>query len=307
MKAKKEKSKIGKIPLLLESELANSPYLEPTELFTRVKHSVNPGDLIASMGAIKKFYDVTKRKVVVAQTIGTLAQYYASAVHPTKDQNGANVCMNEAMWQKMKPLVESQYYIHSFEKYTGQHIDLDFDVIRGKTFVNLPNGMIQAWVVYAFPDLASDLSKPWITIEGKCPKHIEKQVKGKIILNFTERYRGNVSLDYFYLKNYANDLIFAGTDKEHFLFCNQWQLDIPLLKDDNFLDFAYALRECRFFLGNQSTCWNLAEAMKKPRILEVCSFAPNCQPQIGEDSYGYFHQVGNEYYFRTLYNKTANK
>ena len=295
------------LPKRLQNELADAPALQPLELFTSVKHSVNLGDLIASMGAIKKYYDVTKRKVKVLQTVGTLAQYYQGAVHPTQNEHGQHVCMNAKMWEQVKPLIESQYYIHSFEKYEGQEVNLDFDVIRGKTFVNLPHGMIQAWVSYAFPDLATDLSKPWIFIEGKTPKHIEKQIKGKVILNFTERYRGNVNLDYFYLKNYADDLVFAGTEREHFLFCNQWQLDIPRLQDNNFLEYAYAIRDCRFFFGNQSFGWNLAEAMKKPRTLEVCSFASNCQPQVGEDSYGYFHQVGNEYYFRTLYNKTANK
>jgi len=299
------KSVTSELSPRLGSELADSPIV-PFEQFTRIRHSVNPGDLIACMAAIKKFYDVTKRQVIISQTIGTLAQYYASAQHPTKNSDGAHVCMNQSMWERMKPLIESQYYVQSFEQYNGQKIDLDFDVIRGKTFVNLPHGMIQSWIVYAFPDLACDLSKQWIFIEGKCPKHIEKQVKGKIIINFTERYRNNIA-DYFYLKNYADDLIFAGTDREHFLFCNQWQLDIPRLDDKDFLEYAYAIRECRFFMGNQSAGWNLAESMKKARILEVCSFAANCQPMIGEDSYGFYHQVGNEYYFRKLYNKTANK
>lgn len=294
------------IPPRLENELANSPAATQLEQHPRIKHSVNPGDLIACMGAIKKFYDVTKRKPIVSQHVGMLASYYQGAVHPTLNENGQAVCCNDRMWGMLKPLIESQYYVHSFEKYAGQQIDLDFDVIRGKTFVNLPNGMIQSWIVFAYPDLATDLTKPWITIEGKCPKHIEKQVKGKIIINFTERYR-NTMMDYFYLKNYQSDLVFAGTEKEHWLFCNQWQLDIPRLQDKDFLEYAHALKMCRFFLGNQSTGWNLAEAMKIPRVVEVCSYAANCQPGIGENSYGYLHQVGNEYYFRKLYNLTATK
>ncbi len=301
------KPNIPTLPARLENELAQYPQLkEPLELTTTVKHSVNLGDLIACMGAIKKFYDSTKRKIRVAQQIGLLANYYQGASHPTQNESGQHVCMNQRMWDMVKPLIESQYYIHSFDKYEGQKIDLDFDVIRGKTFVNLPNGMIQAWIIYAFPDLAFDLTKPWITIEGKTPKHIEKQIKGKILINFTERYRNN-NMDYFFLKNYADDLIFSGTDREHWLFCNQWQLNIPRIETKDFLELAYAVRDARFTLGVQSFLWNLAEAMKTPRILEVCSFAANCQPMIGEDSFGYFHQVGAEYYFKKLYNKTANK
>lgn len=279
------------------------PTVQANDSVTRVKHSTNPGDLVAAMAAIKKFYDVTKRKVIVSQSTSMLAAYYPGATHPTVNSDGRNVCCNDAMWDMLKPLIESQHYIHSFEKYSGQRVDLDFDVIRGRTFVNMPQGALQAWIVYAFPDLAFDLSKAWITLNGVCPAAIKKQVSGKIIINFTERYRNTV-IDYFFLKNYAPDLIFAGTEREHWLFCNQWQLNIPRLKVKNFLELGYALKEARYMLGNQSMCWNLSEAIKSPRILEVCQYAQNCQPMVGEDSYGFFHQIGVEYYFKVLYNKT---
>jgi len=282
------------------------PTQEPIEYITRVKHSTNPGDLIAAMGAIKKFRDVTGRRLIVAQSTNFVAAYYQGAVHPTVNEQGQNVCCNDAMWEMLKPLIESQDYIHSFEKYNGQPIDLDFDVIRGKTFVNMPQGALQAWITYAFPDLAFNLSDAWINLTGKCPPKIKKQVSGKVILNFTERYRNSV-IDYFFLKYYAPDLVFAGTEREHWLFCNQWQLNIPRLEVENFLELAYAIREARFLLGNQSFCWNLAEAMKMPRIVEICQYAQNCQPLVGENSYGFFHQVGAEYYFRSMYNKTMHK
>lgn len=270
--------------------------------YTRVKHSVNPGDLIAAMGAIKKYYDVTKRKVVVAQSIGALAQYYTGAVHPTVNNEGQNVCCNDYMWEMLKPLIESQEYIHCFEKYEGQKIDLDFDVIRGKTFVNLPHGAIQGWLPMAFPDLSFDMSKPWISIDDNCPENIMEQVKGKVVLNFTERYRNN-TMDYFFLKNYSPEILFAGTEREHWVFCNRWQLNVPRLEVKDFLELAYAIKNARFLLSNQSMCWNIAEAMKTPRVLELCQYAPNCMPMVGEDSHGFYHQTGVEYYFRVLFNK----
>lgn len=287
-----------------EKELAIST--KTIEYYARVKHSVNLGDLYAAMGAIKKYHDVTRRKVIVSQAIDTIANYYPGAEHPTKNNAGQAVCINETMFNMVKPLIESQPYILGFEKYEGQKIDIDFDVIRGKTNVNLPNGAIQGWIPFAYPDLAFDLTKAWITLDGKCPTKIKKQVSGKVIVNFTERYRNNL-IDYFFLKNYAPDLVFAGTEKEHWLFCTKFQLDIPRLEIVNFLDLAYAIRESRFLLSNQSQAWNLAESMKTPRLLEVCSFAQNCIVGVGEHSYGYFYQTGAEYYFRVLYNITANK
>lgn len=272
-----------------------------------VKHFTNIGDLIASLCACKKIYDKTGRKVNYFQQIGMPAQYYQGAVHPTVNSEGVNVCMNQKMWEMTKPLLLSQYYIHGAEEYTGQKINCDFDIIRGdKFFVNLPNGSIQAWLMYAYPDLCNDISKPWIFLPDECPKHILDQVNGKVLLNFTERYR-NPHIDYFFLKDYAKDLIFAGTQREHLLFCNTWGVDMPLLKTNDFLEVAFALKFSRFFLGNQSWQWNTAEAIKSKRILEVCRYAQNCLPFYGEDSYGYLHKEGAVYYFELLYEKTAPK
>jgi len=49
--------------------------------------------------------------------------------------------------------------------------------------------------------------------------------------------------------------------------------------------------------------WNLAEAMKTPRLLEICTFAPNCVHMVGDNSYGFLYQVGCEFWFRALYEK----
>lgn len=291
----------------LKTELAHNEIIPPkSEHYTRVLHTVNPGDLVAAMGAIKKYYDITKRKCIVVQSISTLAAYYPGAVHPTVNESGQNITCNSAMWDMLKPLIESQEYVHSFEKYEGQPCDLDFSVIRNKTNVNLPHGSIQGWIPLAFPDLSFDLSKPWITLSGECPKHIKKQVLNKVVINFTERYRNN-NIDYFFLQNYSPDLIFAGTEREHWLFCNKWNLNIPRLEVKDFLELAYGLKEARFLLSNQSLNWNICEAAKFNRILELCNYAQNCIHMVGDNSYGFFYQVGVEYYFRLLYNTTLKK
>lgn len=302
----KSKPKKITMPRMLAKELAENIVPPNTQIATRVKHSVNPGDLYAAMGSLKKFHDVTKRKVIIAQSVSTGAAYYPGAVHPTVNELGQNVTCNVRMWDKMKPLIEAQPYIAGFEKYEGQKCDLDFDIIRGRLNVNLPHGAIQGWIPFAFPDLSFNMANPWMFVEGKCPPHIKKQVKGKVILNFTERYR-NTMLDYFFLQKYTPDLIFAGTEKEYAIFCNQWGLTIPRLEENNFLELAFALREARFLQANQSMTWNLSEACKFPRALEVCTYAQNCIPMVGEDSHGYMNQTGAEYYFRKLYNETIGK
>lgn len=301
--AKKQTKQPEITKVQLDLSVASTPN---NSMFTKIKHLANLGDIVATFAACKRYYEVTKRKIIYCQCVDTLAAYYAGATHPTTDLSGNCVTLNDKMFVMIKPLVESQEWCHSFEKYSGQKIDLNFDVIRGQTNVNMPHGMLAAWLFYAFPDLATDLSEPYLTLPPIEDDEMLKQVKGKIIINFTERYRNNL-IDYFFLQNYAPDLIFSGTEKEHFLFCNRWNLDMPRLEADNFLKVAYAIKNTRFLIGNQSFHWNISEAMKTPRILEVCSFADNCQPNIGKDSFGFYYQVGAEYYFRKLYNETFNQ
>ncbi len=293
------------LPQRLINDLATASI--PEEAFISTKHFANVGDIFASLGSVKRLYEATQRRVKYHQVVGQEAQYYPGATHPIVDERGVNVCTNSRVFEMAKPLIEAQSYIYSFEQYNGQHIDIDFDVIRGKTDVALPNGLIQSWITYAYPDLAFDISKPWISIPDETTSDILEQVKGKVILNFTERYRSHIPIDYFFLKNYAPDLIFSGTEREHWLFCNKWQLnDVPLLKIDNWLEIAQALKASRFLLSNQSSHWNLSTAMATPRVLEVCKWAFNCHPNIGENNYGGFYQTSIEYYFRIMYNKTKN-
>ena len=291
----------------MKKNKADKVVLAEPELFTSIKHMPNLGDQISVLPACKKYWEVTGRKVMFMQMVNQPASYYNGATHPTQ-KDGVMVSMNDKMFEMMTPLIEAQEYIHSYVKYEGQKVDLDFDVIRGKTFVGMPNLMLQSWIMYAFPDLACDLSKTWMEIPDLKNQSILNQVKGKVILNFTERYRNNVTvIDYFFLRNYTPDLIFAGTETEHYRFCNQWGLNIPRLEVNDFLEYAYAIKNSRFLLGTQSFGWNICQGIHHPRIVELCPYAANIQPMIGEDSFGFFHQVGVEYYFRFLYNKTSGQ
>lgn len=289
-----------KLPQRLENELAAS--IPQSSGFLTVKHFPNLGDQIAVLPSLRRYYELTGKKIKFCQLINVPSAYYQGATHPTQ-HDGIMVSVNQEMFDMMKPLIESQEYIHSYEIYNGQSIDLDLDTIRGKVFVGMPNLMIQCWTMFAYPDLQADLSIPWIELTKKCPPHILKQVKGRAILNFTERYRNNL-IDYNFLANYAPDLIFAGTEREHFLFCQRWKLNIPRLQVNDFLEYAFAIKHSRFLLGCQSFGWNVAQALHHPRIVELCQFAPNVQPFIGKDSLGYFHQVGAEWSFRELYKRS---
>jgi len=148
---------------------------------TRFKHFTNPGDLMATMASFKAYNELSKRKVIVCQQIDVRANYYQGAQHETKDTAGEMVCMNQKMYDKIRPLILSQDYIEDMEPYVGQQIQVDIDVIRKKNFVNIPHGSIQAWPFYAYPDLAYDLTRPWIELnDADIPDRIREQVDGKV-------------------------------------------------------------------------------------------------------------------------------
>lgn len=260
----------------------------------KYRHRVNSGDLLASMAGMKNIFETSGRKGIIYQDLGVLANYYAGAIHPITDKNGRQVTMSKTQWALLKPLLLSQEYIESVEIYKGQKVDVDLDRIRMDAYANIPYGMIQSWIFYAFPDMACDLCKKWI--DGIEPNNL---FSGKIILNFTERYRNN-TVTYFFLKKYKDNLIFSGTKDECASFSEAWNLNIPYLEIDNFLELAQIIKASKFVLSNQSTVWNIANAMMHPRLLEVCNFAPNCQPFIGEKNYGFFNQFCLEYFFKKL-------
>lgn len=282
------------------------------ELMTaNVRHFCNIGDIVTSLIGLKKYYELTGKKLIFMQQLNVRGRYYEGAKHPVV-HNGEQVMTNQAIWDLIVPLLKSQDYIEDAVVYNGQKVDIDFTVIRQHIFVNMPNQAIQQWLFIAFPDIAADISKPWMTIPEVDISNCKLQegdlilpvpeLKDKVIVNFTERYR-NENMDYFFLKNYKEQLIFSGTLKEYELFTQRWELDIPLLIVDNFLQLAYILKQSKFLLSNQSFQWNVCEAAKIPRLLELCAGAPNCQSFIGEDSYGYLNQIGLVYYFETLMSK----
>jgi hypothetical protein len=67
---------------------------------------------------------------------------------------------------------------------------------------------------------------------------------------------------------------------------------IPHLKYrgvNDFLEFARIIAGCKFFIGNQSFPYAVAEALKVNRALEVCFECPNVIPE-GPNGYDFCYQ-----------------
>lgn len=253
------------------------------------KTSCYSGDLIYTLPGIREACRKLKARAKIYLWLDRKWRApYESAKHPYATP------MNATVLRMIKPLLEAQDYIAGVYPWKGEHITVDLDHLRENAITSMPYGSITRWPFHVWPDMQCDLSDPWIW-----PGFKSNETTGnKIVINRTSRYR-NDGIHYWFLKDYQDQVIFAGLPEEHEVFCKEWELDIPLLVVNDFLELAWALRSCRFFIGNQSMCFAIAEAMKIPRILEICPFAPNVIP-CGPHGYDFLHQFALDYLFKDL-------
>jgi hypothetical protein len=262
--------------------------------YLRYKHSKNLGDLISILPGIKHLCETTGKQAIIYQRLNMPVYIYNDGKHPVVDKDGEAVCMNEYMFEMAKPLLEFQDYIKSFEPFKGQETDYDLDTHLINKAIPIPASDIHHWQWFDNPELSCDLSKQWLSVD-------KKNLSSEILINFTSRYR-NPYITYFFLKEYEDKIMFIGTEEEYDDFSNKWELDITYMRVGDFLMLAELINSCGFFMGNQSMNWHIADALKVPRMLEVCSQFPNTLP-TGANGYAYVKQNKLEQIFKILLNE----
>jgi hypothetical protein len=238
-----------------------------------INHSGNAGDIIYALPTIKKIYELTGTPVNLYLKIGKPLVLSGYMSHPL-----GNVMLNQKMVDMLGPLIASQSYINKCETYTDQKIHIDLDIIRSK-IIPLDRGNIARWCGY-ITGVTPSLWQNWLTVEP------DTNYADKIIIARSERYR-NSSLNYSFLKKYDN-LVFVGVKSEY----DDMRKAIPdlqWLQVDDFLALARAIAGCKFFIGNQSFPFSIAEGLKIPRILELYYHIANVIPE-GENAYDFFFQ-----------------
>jgi hypothetical protein len=265
---------------------------------TSFKHSGSIGDVFFALPAVRELAKKKNQKAVLYLEKNVLAAFPEGVTHPTRNENDAMVLLNEEVCNMLIPLLKCQPYLEDVKIWEGEKVDVDLDAIRD-TFVNMPNACLSRVYFYVFPDLACDLSEQWLFV----PDTDKDFAKDKIIITRTERYT-NPNIDYSFLKEFEDDCIFSGTMREYNNFCMNYDLNIQKLPIKNFLDLAQAIKQSKFHLSNQTMAFAMSTGLKHPRVVELCSYAPNVIP-YGKDAYDFYAQVGLEYYFNFL-NGTVN-
>jgi hypothetical protein len=192
---------------------------------------------------------------------------------------GGNLYLRkEHHWQTVRRLLEKQDYINCCElELPGVHIDHNLDTFRP---INKSNRSIHiAKCILMSQNTTYDISEPWLF-------NIEKTHIADVIINRTARYHDKNIIDWNSLK--STNCTFIGSRKEHTQFCNQY-FSLPYYDCKDALEIASVIKGSKFFVGNSSLSFAIAEAMKHKRVLEVCFSKPSCLPQ-GYDGYISLHE-----------------
>ena len=183
---------------------------EEKKVINRFAHFGNTGDVIASLPALRGYYEKSGVKPILYLVKDYPAIYYEGATHPIKDDNGNHVSLNETMCRLLTPLLKCQPYLQdvitiSADDYFDTDIQVNLSDIRN-TFCNIPYGDIRRWYFYVFPDTFTDLCVPYISL----PEIDYEIPKDKIIISRSERYQ-NELIDYSFIKQHQDDCLFIGT------------------------------------------------------------------------------------------------
>jgi hypothetical protein len=262
---------------------AKQPELYPSTEAGAVhfKHFGLIGDIIYAIPAMKAL--AGNKKIHLHLQINQSSLYKKGMKHYNQGK-----ILTEKSVEMLAPLLLSQPEFAVCDILSTQKIDYDLDEFRKFPFDYNTNHICR-WYFHMY-GITADLSKPWLTVAP------DKSFTNEIVIARSFRYRAP-GISYSFLQQYPN-ITFLGV-KEEF---EDLKIQLPHLKYkpvNNFLEFAQVIAGCKFFIGNQSFPFAVAEALKVPRALELCFECPNVIPE-GENGYDFIYQPQFEKVVRQL-------
>ena len=246
-------------------------------------HSGHLGDIINSLAVIQKLSEthICSLYIQANKPLPFNSRYYKNS----KDL----FYLDDRGVDMMLSLLKCQPYLESVEKFNNQLIDINLDYFR-----EIPMSFNEDNVRWysLLTGVHADLSIPYI--------HVEPNLKfeNKVIIIRSTR-RKNIFINYKFLKKYDN-LVFIGLDHEYL----DLKKEVPNLNFydcKNFLEMAQIIKSSKFFLGNPSLGYVLAEGLKVPRLLENFPEFHKMNPN-GANAYDFYFQDHFEKWFDYLYN-----
>lgn len=247
------------------------------------KHFGLIGDIIYAIPAMKAL--AGEKKIHLHLQINQKSLYKKSMQHANKGK-----ILTEKSVEMLAPLLLAQPEFAVCDILTDQKIDYDLDEFRKYPFDYNTNHICR-WYFHMY-GITADLGKPWLTVTP------DLSFKNEIVIARSFRYRAP-GISYDFLQAYPG-ITFVGLKEEY----EDMKKAIPALKHRpiaDFLEFAQIIAGCRFFIGNQSFPFAVAEGLKVKRALELCFECPNVIPE-GKDAYDFCYQPQFEKIVKQLYN-----
>ena len=230
-------------------------------------HSGHLGDIINSLPSIKEIAKNKKCKLFI------------------KIQGDY---LSESSVKKLIPLLEKQDYIEKVKIFKNEDIDIDLNLFR-ELPINLNLDSVR-WYFH-ITGVHGDMDSKYLNNIDKHP------IKDKIVI-VRSLSRKNYLINYNFLQKY-NNVLFIGLKNEY----EDLKKEIPNLEFydcKDFLEMAQIINSGKVFIGNLSFGYTLAEALKKPRLLESGLNFPLIYPN-GKNAYDFYFQEHFESNFKKLY------
>ncbi len=244
-------------------------------------HSGHLGDVINALQVIKELSKTHKCNFYL-QANKSLPKHAVRYKHAND-----YIYMSDRMVKMILPLLKHQNYIEKVEKYNGQKIDIDLDLFR-KMPMNFNLDEVR-WY-FQLTGIHADLSIPYLNVEPS------EEIKNKIVIMRSTRKK-NIFINYAFLKDYKN-ILFIGLKDEY----EDLKKEVPNLEFHDckdFLEAAEIIQASRFFIGNSSFGFTIAEALKVPRLAESFPQFPVIYPN-GVEGYEFYFQIHFEKLFKHL-------
>lgn len=228
---------------------------------TTFKHSGDRGDLLAFLPVMRYFGG------------GIL---YIEAATYTRER------LTRDKWCGLDLLLKQQPYVADVLEWQGQRVSIngcDFRAHMGRALRSRdPNNPARQkslvdWQLDTHQVPLSEKDKPWIAVEPKkvAPVVINRTGAGRASHHC---YHNPMFPWHRVWQKYKDKAVFVGLPEEHDLFCAV-NGHIPHYPTKDLLEAAQVIAGAELFIGNQSACCWIAQAMHKPLVQEVWLQGPN--------------------------------
>ena len=241
-------------------------------------HSGQLGDLIYSLATIKELSKTHKCKLYIQINKPMSLEYGSSQ---------KKVFLSKKSGDLILPLLKNQNFLASVDIYNGEKIDINLDLYRDIP-INL-SFYSTRWFSHLV-GINLNVEDTFLSVK---PHSV---IKNKIVIHRSPRYR-NAFINYKFLNNTKN-LLCIGL-KDEFLDLKKEINNLEFHDCKDFLEMAEIIKASKFYLGNMSFQYIIAEGLKIPRLLEASPDFPIVFP-VGTKAFDSYHQNHFEKFFKNL-------